>query len=599
MARKKTKKQEVIAPPIWEQAAALVEQNIDLVVEYIKRDTFDVEVPDVDDEIKIDNCYRKDTRIKSYSANIFYTELQLLEWIKCSRDYIYFLKKYGRIITLDEGIQPFELYDYQEKEIQQFEENRFSILLQCRQSGKTSVVAGYILPFSIFNQEKTTAILANKASQAREIVKRIRFMFENLPWFLQPGVTTYNKGSLGFANDSVIISASSSNDSIRGMSISLLYMDEFAFIANEQEFYESTYPVITAGKTTKVIISSTPKGARGLFYNLWQGATAKEGSPIKNEYVPIKITWRDVPGRDEEWAKITRANMTETQWQQEMEANFLGSQNTLIPFSVLENIGKKDPLEDISMNEEFDIYEEPDPNRIYFMTVDTSRGLGGDYSALVVYDITEIPFKVVAKYKNNKISTLFYPSVIYNTALHYNECEVLVEINDAGGEVVNKLYYEYEYENVLITSKDGNKMILGDYGVSAILGLRTTKPIKAIGCSNTKVLIEKEKLILNDADIIDEFTTFVQKGDSYEAEEGSHDDLAMNIVLFAWASTQEHFKQNYDLDVRKRLEEEAIKREEESLLPFGFIESSAYNTDYYDVSDYTEIVEAKGVDPDF
>ena len=291
--------------------------------------------------------------------------------------------------------------------------------------------------------------------------------------------------------------------------------------------------------------------------------------------------------------------MTEAQWQQEMECSFLGSQNTLIPYSVLSDLPTDQPLDGITDNENMDVFEEPVKGRKYFMTVDTARGFGGDYSAFVVYDITEMPFKVVAKYRNNKISTLLYPAVVYNAAVFYNNAEVLVEVNDAGGEVANKLFYDYEYENTLMTSKYGGKIVLGGHGNNAIIGVRTTKSIKAIGCDTTKVLVEKRKLNVRDFDIIDEFTNFVEKGDSYAADDGCHDDLAMNIVLFAWASTQDYFKQNYDMDIRKRFEEEEMLREEASLMPFGFIESSAYDDHFDSPADYINIREARGFDPTF
>jgi len=584
-----------LAPPIWEQAAAFVEQNLDVAVEYIRRDTWNVEVPDIEDHVKLKNCYRNDPRIKSFSANIFYSELQLLEWVKCSKDPVYFLTKYVKIVSLDYGIVPFKLWDYQKDIIKTYVQERFVISMQSRQSGKSTTAAGYILFYSLFQQDRTTAILANKAAQAQEIVRRIQGMYESIPWFLQPGVTSYNKRSMGLANRSQVISAASSNSSIRGQSINLLYLDEFAFIPREQEFYESTYPVITSGIDTKVLITSTPKGARGLFFNLWQGAI--KGN---NEYVHKLVTWRDIPGRDEKWAKTTRANMTEAQWNQEMECQFLGSQNTLIPYSILSTIFTEEPLDGITDNEHLDVYDEPVKGRKYFMTVDTSRGFGQDYSAFIVYDITEIPFKTVAKYRNNRISTMLFPTVVFNTALHYNEAEVLVEVNDAGIEVVNKLYYDFEYENTLMTSKDGAKVILGGYGTNAILGLRTTKSTKAIGCGNLKVMVEKEKLRVTDFDTIDELTNFVEKGSSYEADEGCHDDLVMCLVLFAWASSQDHFKQNYDVDIRKRFEEEEMLREEASLMPFGVISSNAYDDDVpATIEDYAEIRWASERDPTF
>jgi hypothetical protein len=388
--------------------------------------------------------------------------------------------------------------------------------------------------------------------------------YENLPAFLKQGVLSYNKGSMEFSNNTVIFCAASSSSSIRGKSISLLYIDEAAFLRNDMEFFESTYPTISSGKNTKVIITSTPNGARGLFHKLWMESVNKV-----NMFVNHAVPWNLVPGRDEAWRLEQIANTSIEQFNQEHGLNFRGSQNSLLSAHVLDALVQMRPVEAYN---DLKIYALPEEGRKYLTVCDTSRGLGNDYSAAVTFDITDIPYKVVSTYRNNRLSPMLFPQVIRSIADRYNSAFILVEINDIGEQVASILYHDFEYENLLMCFTEKNKQTIG-YIKDARLGVRTTTAVKSIGCSNVKTMIESDKLILNDKDIIEEFGTFIPKGRSYEADSGAHDDLAMCCVLFSWAMNQQYMKDVTDKDVNMNvLEDMRLREQMEDVMAFGIID---------------------------
>lgn len=536
--------------------------NKGLVKKYIRKNTYSMVVDDWVDVPKDWNYNGNSNIIRSGIKDRNFSTLQKLEWIKCALDVVYFTKRHIKIISIDDGIIPFNLYNYQESLLDQYQNNRFVIAMQCRQSGKSQTTAAYILWYGLFNQAKKAAVLANKASQAQEILSRVQLSFESLPHFMQMGVKSYNKQSMEFENESKIFSAASSSSSIRGQSISLLYIDECAFIPNDMQFYESTYPVIASGKESQVIITSTPNGERGLFYKLWQECVAS-----KNDFVSTLVTWDQVPGRDEEWKRQTIANTSIEQFRQEHECVFRGSANTLLSAETLDKLVTIEPL-----LEEGDvlIYKEPVKDHVYTTVVDTSRGVGRDYHFFSVFDCTTKPFEIVATFRNNKMSPLIYPSIVMNVSENYNEAYVLVEINDIGEQVANILYHDLEYENILTTIIDKTRQTIG-YGSAQKLGVRTTTAVKAVGCANAKSLIEKDQIVLNDYNINTEFGTFIPKGKSYEADDGCHDDGVMTVVLFAWATTQQFFKDLTDSDVRQSV---LSQYQEESGMPFGIIDDN-------------------------
>lgn len=538
-----------------------IRENVELVKKYLKKNTYDIFVSDVPTNLK--DYYKRNPNVINVNAAFELSDLQKLEYIKCMRDVVYFTKKYIKIISIDDGVIPFNLYSYQEELLNLYANNRFVISMQCRQSGKTATTAAFILHYATFNPSKTTAILANKAAQAREILSRIQMSYENLPAFLKQCVSVYNKGSIKFSNYSDIFCAASSSTSIRGRSISLLYIDEAAFLRDDMEFYESTYPTISSGKESRVIITSTPNGARGLFYKLW-----KESEEEINNYKRMMIPWYMVPGRDDEWKREQIGNTSPEQFNQEHGLVFRGSQNSLLSSDTLARLPFSKPS---MVHGDLKIYTPPVEKRKYIVTVDVSRGVGLDYSAFVVFDITTVPYKIVATYKNNRISPLIYPQIIHTVAMKYNEAFVLVEINDIGEQVASIMYYDFEYENMLMCYSDKNKQTIGFNNMSRV-GVRTTTPVKAIGCSNVKTLVENDKLELVDEDVIAQFGTFIPKGKSYEADSGANDDLVMCCVIFSWAVTQPYLIDAIDRDIKKSVNEsDAAKAMMEDMLPFGFV----------------------------
>jgi len=525
-----------------------------------------------------DNVYLGNPNLKKANTAIEFSQEQILEYVKCKNDPVYFSQNYVKIVSLDEGLVPFRPYDFQEKLINNFHENRFNICKMPRQTGKSTTVVSYLLHYAVFNDSVNIGILANKAATARELLGRLQTAYENLPKWMQQGIISWNKGSLELENGSKILAASTSASAVRGMSFNILFLDEFAFVPNHiaDSFFASVYPTITSGKNTKVIIVSTPHGMNH-FYRMWHDA---ENST--NEYVPTDVHWSEVPGRDEKWKKQTIANTSEAQFKIEFECEFLGSIDTLVAPSKLKTLVYENPQQS---NAGLDVYEQVKEGCDYAITVDVARGVGEDYSAFIVVDITQFPHRVVAKYRNNDIKPMLFPNIIYQIAKQYNEAFILCEVNDIGDQVASILQYDLEYQNLLMCSMRGRAgQIVGQgfSGSKTQLGVKMSKTVKKVGSLNLKTLIEEEKLIFNDYEIISELTTFVSKHNSFEAEEGCNDDLAMCLVIYAWLVAQDYFKELTDQDVRKRLYEEQKNQIEQDMAPFGFIDDGLDTTSFVD-----------------
>jgi len=513
------------------------------------------------------DIYLGNPLLKKANTPIEFTQEQIVEFIKCKQDPVYFAKNYVQIVNVDKGLIPFEMYAFQEKLINNFHGNRFNICKMPRQTGKSTTCVSYLLHYAVFNDNVNIGILANKASTARELLERLQTAYENLPKWMQQGIISWNKGSLMLENGSKIIAASTSASAVRGMSFNIIFLDEFAFIPNHiaDQFFSSVYPTISSGKSTKVIIVSTPKGMNH-FYRLWHDA--ERG---RNQYITTEVHWSEVPGRDAEWKAQTIANTSEQQFAQEFECEFLGSVDTLISASKLKSLTYDDP---IKSNKGLDVYAESIEEHNYIITVDVSRGVEHDYSAFIVFDITTFPYKIVGKYRNNEIKPMLFPNIIEQVAVAYNKAYVLVEINDIGDQVASILQFDLEYDNVLMCAMRGRAGQLvgqGFSGTKSQLGLKMSKTVKKVGCSNLKTLIEDDKLIFSDYDIISELTTFIQRNHSFEAEEGCNDDLAMCLVIFAWLVVQPYFKEMTENDVRKRIYEDQKNQIEQDMAPFGFI----------------------------
>ena len=513
------------------------------------------------------DIYLGNPNLKKANTQVEFTKQDIEEFIKCKEDPVYFAMNYVKIVTLDEGLQPFEPYDFQERLINNFHHNRFNICKMPRQTGKSTTVVAFLLHYAVFNASVNIGILANKAATARELLGRLQIAYENLPKWMQQGIISWNRGSLELENGSKILAASTSASAVRGMSFNILFLDEFAFVPNHiaDDFFSSVYPTITSGKSTKVIIVSTPHGMNH-FYRLWHDAERQ-----KNEYIPTDVHWTEVPGRDEKWKKQTIANTSEQQFKIEFECEFLGSVDTLIAPSKLRSLVYEQPIQ---RNAGLDIYEEPVSKHDYAITVDVARGVSKDYSAFVIIDITKFPHKVVGKYRNNEIKPMLFPSVIQEIGKKYNNAFVLCEVNDVGDQVASILNYDMEYTNLLQCSmrgRAGQVVGQGFSGKKTQLGVKMSKTVKKVGALNLKTIIESDKLVFNDYEILSELTTFIQKHNSFEAEEGCNDDLAMCLVIYAWLVAQDYFKELTDQDVRKRLYDEQKNQIEQDMAPFGFM----------------------------
>ena len=522
------------------------------------------------------NQYLGNPNLKKTNTVVEFTKENVREYHKCAQNPLYFIENYVQIVSLDKGLVPFHLYDFQKGMVDTMHDNRFSIFKLPRQSGKSTTIISYLLHYALFNQNVNIAVLANKSSTARDILGRLQLAYENLPKWMQQGIIAWNKGNIELENGSKIIAAATSSSAIRGGSYNVIFLDEFAFVPSNvaEQFFASVYPTITSGQSTKVIIVSTPHGMN-MFYRLWVDAQEK-----RNLYAPVEVHWSEVPGRDAAWKEETIRNTSESQFNSEFECEFLGSIDTLISPIKLKTLAYKTPIQSHS---KLDVYERPIDERTYMITADVSRGTANDYSAFIVFDVTEIPYKMVAKFRDNEIKPLLFPTKIYEVARAYNQAFVMVEVNDIGEQVANTLQFDLEYDNLVMASMRGRAgQILGAgfSGGRAQLGVRTTKAVKKVGCSNLKQLIEDSKLIIEDYDCVNELSTFIVKGASYAADDGCNDDLVACMFLFGWATDQTYFKELTDNDIRKTMMKEQQDALEQDMAPFGFIINGLEDENY-------------------
>ena len=527
---------------------------------------------------KNEYAYKQNPLLKQRGVQIDFTKKQVQEIIRCAKDPEYFLREYIKVISLDDGIVPFHPYPFQQKLVESFHNRRFTICKLPRQSGKSVTVTAYLIHQAIFRDNINIAILANKRETSFELMAKLQTSYENLPKWLQQGVIAWNKGSIELENGSRITASSTSSSAVRGFSYNIVMLDEFAFVPTNiaEEFFSSVYPTISSGKSTKVIIVSTPNGLNH-FYKLWTDAEKN-----RNSYNAIEAHWSEVPGRDAKWREETVANTSEQQFAQEFECDFLGSAGSLISASKLKVLTYEDPL---TSSGGLDVYENPIQGHEYLMTVDVSRGMRLDYSAFLLVDITSYPHRLVAKYRNNEIKPMLFPDIIVRTAKTYNNAWILCEVNDIGDQVASIVFYDMEYENLLMTSMRGRAgQVLGHgfSGGKTQLGLKMAKAPKKIGCSNLKQMVEGDKILFNDFQIINELTTFVEKRDTFMAEEGCHDDLVMCMVIYAWAVAQDYFKEMTDQSVREELYEKDKSQLEEDMSPFGFITDGMDDNVYHE-----------------
>ena len=521
------------------------------------------------------DSYRDNNLLKKVGVEHKFSKLEVEEYIKCAEDPIYFCMNYIKIVNVDEGLINFKMWDFQKDMLRLFKDNRFVITRCPRQVGKTTTSVGYLLWLTIFTESQNVAVLANKGSLARDILAKYQLAYENLPTWLQQGVVTWNKGNVELENGSKIVAASTSSSAIRGGSFNCVFLDEFAFVPNNiaNEFFNSVYPVISSGKSTKIIIVSTPNGMN-LFYKLWMDSI--EG---RNNYKSFEIHWSMVPGRDEIWKEETVRNTSQRQFDQEFGCEFLGSSNTLISGYKLQQLRYMDPVAEF---DKMKIYEHPikengediKSDHLYCMSVDVSEGKNLDSSTFSIFDISTTPYKQVATYSSSSISPILFPTVIVNAAKLYNDAFVLVEINN-NPQVADFIHSDLEYENLLkvFTGNKKPQQLSAGFARGIQMGLKMSTQVKQVGCSNLKTLIEGDKLLINDFDTYSELTTFEQHKTSFAAAEGANDDMAMTLVIFAWATTQKYFREIVNHDIRKQIQLENMNQIDEDVLPAPIIET--------------------------
>ena len=526
--------------------------------------------------------YLGNPNLKKANVKHEYTKEEILEYQKCAKDPLYFMENYVRIVSLDEGLVPFKMYDFQKRIVNTIHKNRFTICKLPRQSGKSTTTISYLLHYALFNPNSNIAILANKSNTARDILGRLQLAYENIPKFLQQGVLNWNKGNIELENGSKVVAAATSSSAIRGGSYNIIFLDEFAFVPATiaEQFFSSVYPTISSGQKTKMIIVSTPHGMN-MYYKLWTDAVNK-----KNDYIPIDVHWSEVPGRDEEWKEATIRNTSKEQFASEFECEFLGSVDTLISPAKIKMIPHIDPIESSGG---LDVFEKPKKGNTYVATVDVARGIDKDYSAFVLFDVTQMPYRVVAKYRSNDVKPLLFPHMIQKACTAYNHAHILVEVNDLGAQISDGLHYELEYDNMMMTVQKGRAgQILGAgfSGRGSQIGIRMTKQVKKIGCANIKTIIESDKMVINDFNIIEEMSTFTRVHNSFKAEEGCNDDLMTCLVIFGWLSNQRYFKELTNVDVRSKLYEEQESLIEQDMAPFGFIDDGTPEEEKETIDEY-------------
>lgn len=533
--------------------------------------------------------YMGNKNLRRAGVSLPVSKHQMQEIIRCKKDFYYFFENYVKIIDLDKGLISFIPRDYQKRFVQSIHENRFTISMQPRQMGKSIAVSAYIAWFSLFHTEKRSAILANKEDMAKNILGDVKKMIENLPIWLQQGIIEWNKKSIEFENGSSVFCQGTTENSLRGDSVNLVLLDEFAHIpaTTADAFFASVYPTISSAETTKIIIVSTPKGLNQ-FYKLWNDAINGE-----NSYNPVLVEWHEHPNRDEAWAEKTLADIGPHRFAQEYNNDFMGSAGTLIDPVKINQLTAKQP---IHQSEGLDVYEKPIEGHEYIVTVDVAHGKGLDYTVCSVFDTTSIPYKYVAKFRSNTISPLALPEMVANLGISYNRAYVLIEVNDIGHSIAESLYHELEYENIFSVKSSGRSGQILSYNMSSknSKGLKTTKSSKKIGCANLKALIENDKLVIHDFDAIKEFSTFTftdnASGGTYQADEGEYDDVVMSLVLFGWLVNDKIFSEMSDKSIRRDILDNDMDLIEESLLPVGF-----FNTPNAYGSNEPEVVQEGGL----
>lgn len=468
--------------------------------------------------------FQTNPNLRADRENISITKAQMHEIIKCSQDISYFANTYYKIISLDHGKINIPLRDYQYKILKSYIEGaaagksgkRNRIVLSGRQTGKTTVSAIYVLWYILFNKDKTVGILGNKAATAMEIMSRVREAYEDLPIWMQPGLREWNKTSFETSNGIKVFCSATSASGIRGKSVNLILLDEFSFIPKNlaNDFMASVMPTVSSGNTTQVLIVSTPSGTNH-FYDMWQAA--KLG---KSSYMPIRVNWWNVPGRDLKWKEQMIADIGLVKFNAEYACQFLGSSNTLVSASSVEKHLIKNVIDPIEFKYDkfFEVYEKPNKNKRYALGVDPSKGLGQDFSVIQVLDVTD-PKRVVqvAMYRNNMIDPIKFAQIVQQVSIAYNDAKAIIENNnEMGGQLIQWLWYELEFEG-LVSFKESKK-------TKREKGIRATRKSKFKACMNIRDFVDNDWITLRSKKTCEELLDFEEVSENIFRSASGHDD---------------------------------------------------------------------------
>ncbi len=472
-----------------------------------------------------------------------YTKEMVWELQKCASDIVYFAENYFTVLHPIHGKKRLceleGLYDFQKDMIKNFSENRFSIVLASRQVGKTTCSCIYLLWFALFNTDKTLAILANKQSTAQSIVGDIKIAYEQLPAFMKPGVKKYDALTIEFDNGTTVFSRATSEDALRGESVSLLFLDEFAFVPENvaDAFWASNFPTISTGGS--IIIVSTPNGTAGLYYELWKKASNREKDNRGVLWKSIRIRWDQHPDRDEKWKDEMLESIGKVKFSQEFDCSFTGSTYTLITGDTLEKLNSIDPA--FYVEEGYYLWKRPEPNRIYLMGGDVAKGANSDFHVLNIFDVTDFykngKYEQVAIFRRNDISAFDFKDKIIEIGKQWNDAMVIIENNDIGHAVVQNLYFDDGYENTWFNQDKG------EYGI------RATTKTKPIALSYFKEDIESFKMLIHSEDMVRELSYYEEiRTGIFGARNGReyHDDTVASGYWVSYALRSLYFQDFYE-----------------------------------------------------
>jgi hypothetical protein len=473
--------------------------------------------------------YMNNPALPTAGADFEWTPEMVSELKKCKENILHFAENYFFIINLDEGKQKIKLHSYQKKALRMIRDNRFNLLLFSRQTGKSTISTIYMLWTAIFFNDQKIMLVANKENTAKEIFKRIRLAYEQLPNWLKSPVQYYGLESLELENGSRISISTTTGTAGRGSAANLLFIDEADWIEPHllNEFWASVYPIISSSMKSKIIMASTPRDTAGLFYRLYNGSIKGE-----NEWQSLKILWNEVPGRTEKWKQQTIASLSDvSMWRREFECEFDEVGESALDKELFDQM-KKYTLEPMYILDEgkYSLWEKPNDEKIYVAGVDVAEGVGKDATVVQILDITDPKrIKQVAVYHNNKITPTEFTPKLREILQHWGDPLAMIERNNCGGQVVDNLKKDYNYENIVnwgvdrVANRTSNK-----------LGIIAHTNTKYHGVMNQRYWINIEKRVqINDVATVLELNDFVRsKAGTWSAKNGSHDDRVMSLI---WA----------------------------------------------------------------